>query len=471
MGAFSLIVVINLLNRAEMLTSRVTTLSNASRVFARLASSQSALIPVVPNVMETTSGVKACLMESPVRDVSLSQHLKKEVCDVSLVVKAGTRFESDVEQELGLAQMLKTFSLLTHEGATLLRSVGSMEILGCEYGITVTRELIIYKLACEKQYLDDVLPFVTSALSKPRFAKWELSPTKYQAKLDSFLFSQDPVAVTVDLLHKAAFRKGLGNSLQTTEAQVDALTTDKLLAYHEKTFAPGNVFLSTQNAPQDLVGAHFESFGKADSKSIIKSEKSEFVSDEIRSDDNSKDSVVVAIARSSGPTNTKEAIVDSLLAHLLQGKSDASIGPKDFLNLPLSGEHGEWVKGFQCDYSDAGLFGFLLSCQADNAGSLLNGLMTSLKSLESSLTDDHVAIARNSHLRGMLTELSTPSAQVEHMATQMILGTAIEQEKYNAILSSVTKADLKKAISDFVTAPKSLAAHGNCSHVPFLEEL
>merc|ERR1712226_330620 len=397
MGAFSLIVVINLLNRAEMLTSRVTTLSNASRVFARLASSQSALIPVVPNVMETTSGVKACLMESPVRDVSLSQHLKKEVCDVSLVVKAGTRFESDVEQELGLAQMLKTFSLLTHEGATLLRSVGSMEILGCEYGITVTRELIIYKLACEKQYLDDVLPFVTSALSKQRS-----------------MLSQ------------------LTNSLRIMKKHLHP----EMFSYPHKTHL-----------------------------------KSEFVSDEIRSDDNSKDSVVVAIARSSGPTNTKEAIVDSLLAHLLQGKSDASIGPKDFLNLPLSGEHGEWVKGFQCDYSDAGLFGFLLSCQADNAGSLLNGLMTSLKSLESSLTDDHVAIARNSHLRGMLTELSTPSAQVEHMATQMILGTAIEQEKYNAILSSVTKADLKKAISDFVNAPKSLAAHGNCSHVPFLEEL
>ena len=307
-----------------MLASRFTRLSSAPRVLSRLASSQSSLIPTAPNMLETNSGVKACLMESTVTDTSLSQHLKKEFTDVSLVVKAGTRFESDVAQELGLAQGLKTYSLLTHEGSTILRSVGSLEALGCEYGITVTRELIIYKLSCEKKYLADALPFVTSALSKPRFAKWELSPTKYQAKLDSFLFSQDPVAVAVDLLHKAAFRKGLGNSLNMSDEQINALTPEKLLAYHEQTFAPSNFFLATNNAPQDIVGSHFESFGKSDSTAVVKVSKSEFVSDEIRSDDNSKDSVVVAIARKSGPTNTKEAIVDSMLAHLLQGMFSTS---------------------------------------------------------------------------------------------------------------------------------------------------
>ena len=305
-----------------MLVSRFSRLAGSSRVVSRLASSQSALIPTAPNVLETNSGVKACLMESKVTDTSLSQNLKKDVTDISLVVKAGTRFESDVSQELGLAQALKTFSMLTHDGSTILRSLGTMELLGCEYGITVTRELIIYKLSCEQQYFNDVLPFLTSALSKPRFAKWELGPTKYQAKLDSFLFSQDPVAVTVDLLHKAAFRKGLGNSLTMTEDQVDSLNPDKLLKYHELMFSPSNAFLASNNAPQDLVKSHFENFGKgeAGSKSMVKIAKSEFISDEIRSDDNTKDSVVIAIARSSGPTNSKQAIIDSMLAHLLQGK-------------------------------------------------------------------------------------------------------------------------------------------------------
>ena len=97
--------------------------------------------------------------------------------------------------------------------------------------------------------------------------------------------------------------------------------------------------------------------------------------------------------------------------------------------------------------------------------------MTSLKTLEESLNDDHVTIARSSHLRGVLTELATPSAQVEHMATQMIMGTAIGNDEYNSILNSVTKEDLKKAIKDFVTGPKSMASHGNCSHVPYLEQI
>ena len=91
---------------------------------------------------------------------------------------------------------------------------------------------------------------------------------------------------------------------------------------------------------------------------------------------------------------------------LIAGKSSSSIGQKDFLLLPLAEEHGEWAQAFQCDYSDAGMFGFLVSCQAENATAHVNKLMESLKSLDVSLTEDHVTIARSSHMRGQLLQLN-----------------------------------------------------------------
>ena len=142
-----------------------------------------------------------------VSQTALSQHLKKDLVDLNVVVKAGTRFESDLHHQLGAAQGLKIYSLLSHKNATVVRSVGTLEAMGCEFGITVTREMMIYKLSCEQQNLSKVMPFITAAMSQPEFRKWELSKAKYQAKLDSYLFSQDPVAVTVDLLHTASFRK------------------------------------------------------------------------------------------------------------------------------------------------------------------------------------------------------------------------------------------------------------------------
>ena len=148
-----------------------------------------------------------------VSQTALSQHLKKNLVDVNVVVKAGTRFESDLHHQLGSAQGLKIFSLLSHQDATVVRSVGTLEAMGCEFGITVTREMMIYKLSCEQDSLPKVMPFITAALSQPEFRKWEISKAKYQAKLDSYLFTQDPVAVTIDLLHTAAFRK-VGNSFE-----------------------------------------------------------------------------------------------------------------------------------------------------------------------------------------------------------------------------------------------------------------
>ena len=95
---------------------------------------------------------------------------------------------------------------------------------------------------------------------------------------------------------------------------------------------------------------------------------------------------------------------------LIAGKSSSSIGQKDFLSLPLAEEHGEWAQAFQCDYSDAGMFGFLVSCQAENATAHVNKLMESLKSLDVSLTEDHVTIARSSHMRGQLKDFQRKRA-------------------------------------------------------------
>jgi len=309
-------------------------------------------------------------------------------------------------------------------------------------------------------------------LNQPEFYKWEIAKAKHLVKLDSFLFHQDMVAVSLDLLHTASFRKGLGNSLATTDEQVDALTKGKLLNYYENMFTPSNAYLVCNNVPGELIEEQMQEFGSKDkpgSKQIIT--PSQFIAGEMRSDDNTKNDVVVAIASESGATNTKDAIVNSLLAHLLQGKSDHLVGQIDLLQLSLDGDKLEWAKAFQCDYSDAGLLGFLIYCQAEKAGMLTKELMTRLISVEAELNDDHVIIAKNSLFRALMTSLENPSARADHMASQLILGCAIDHAEYNAILQSVTKADLKSALSKFLNGPKSIGANGNCSTVPYLDQL
>ena len=106
-----------------------------------------------------------------------------------------------------------------------------------------------------------------------------------------------------------------------TEEQVDVMTGEKLLEYHRQRFSTENTFVVSNNASRDVIESQFGAFGAGYSSKAASSAtvKSQFVSDEIRSDDNTKTDVVVALAGKSGPTNSKEAIVNSILAHLLQG--------------------------------------------------------------------------------------------------------------------------------------------------------
>ena len=68
-----------------------------------------------------------------------------------------------------------------------------------------------------------------------------------------------------------------------TEEQIDAMSGEKLLEYHQQRFSNENTFVVSNNASRDVIESQFENFGVDKSVAVAAGVKSEFTSDEIRS--------------------------------------------------------------------------------------------------------------------------------------------------------------------------------------------
>jgi len=70
---------------------------------------------------------------------------------------------------------------------------------------------MIYNTQATRENMDQIVDYFIDAVTNPAFKPWELSDNKWRLSLD--LAEQTNQSKAAELLHKAAFRTGLGNSL------------------------------------------------------------------------------------------------------------------------------------------------------------------------------------------------------------------------------------------------------------------
>ena len=69
--------------------------------------------------------------------------------------------------------------------------------------------------------MDNLADYLLDAVANPAFKTWEIGDVKRRLGLD--LLQMDSATLAGELLHKAAYRGGLGNSLYAPEHMVSTL--------------------------------------------------------------------------------------------------------------------------------------------------------------------------------------------------------------------------------------------------------
>ena len=117
----------------------------------------------------------------------------------------------------------------------------NLQQAGASTVYTQGREHTLYTVQATRDQTDVAVEYLTDVVSNQAFKPWELSRSAPRMKLE--LASQSPAIQAVELLHQAAFRGGLGNSLYSAPAKVGSHSTAQLSQFVSKHFTTNRAAL------------------------------------------------------------------------------------------------------------------------------------------------------------------------------------------------------------------------------------
>lgn len=123
------------------------------------------------------------------------------------------------------------------------------------------------------------------------------------------------------------------------------------------------------------------------------------------------------------------------------------------------------VSSLNLNYSDAGLFGFVAAAPASDAGKVVSAATKVLRS--ASVNESQLSRAKAQLKADLLMAKENTGVLVEELALQALLNRA----DLLSTVDNVSIADVNAVASRLASAKLTVAAIGNLSNVPFVDEL
>jgi len=188
---------------------------------------------------------------------------------------------------------------------------------------------------------------------------------------------------------------------------------------------------------------------------------------EIRSDKGG-DLAFVAMALPTG--GVTEQLQYSILAGALgSGPRIKYASGSGILGKNFSGENAA-ISAWNATYSDSGLFGVLIGCEARSAEKIVKGCKDVLKGIK--VSDEDINRSKNQLKLELLTASEDGSRAVEILGKQALLkGSVSSFGELASQIDACSSSDISAAASKISSGKLSIVAVGNLNNVPFLDEL
>jgi len=382
---------------------------------------------------------------------------------IGVLVKAGSRYET--YDTLGVSNAFKNsigLSTKSHSSFGINRNVQQM---GTNIAVNNAREYMSFSSQVLSSKVDSVSDYLLDAVANPAFKTWELGDVTRRLGLDRL--QMDPATLATELLHKAAYREGLGNSLYSPEHMIGRHGPVALGAFHQKLFTSDRSCLF---AVGDVPHGHLVKLGEylnLGKGAGPAAPAQKYIGGEHRHDLVGNTAYVAIAADCTGAT-IKEMVAANVLASIL------GVGPR----LKYGAGVGQLQKATGSsnvssiihEYADATLLGATVKCDAASAGEIVSKVAATLRS--ASVTDAEVKTAKNaltiewsemmnSNLQGEILAYSATHGFSEYMTDKAVL---------NA-LSQCTVGDVQAAAKKVANGKFSMGAVGNLGTVPYLDTL
>ncbi|KAK1129669.1 hypothetical protein K0M31_019383 [Melipona bicolor] len=390
------------------------------------------------------------------------------IAQVSIVFRAGSRNETYDTQ--GIAHHLRIAAGLGTSVASAFAITRNIQQRGGNLITTLDRESIAYTLQITRNNLEDALQYLECAATKQVFKPWEVQDQLPRLKYE--LGSVSDTVWVIELLHKAAYRSGLGYSLFCPEHRVGTINSEGLLHFV-------NTWCTAPRCAVVGTGVSLAELSALGSNLSIEStdkpnEATKYHGDEIRQETSASLTNVALAVEGVSLKNEKEALACAILQRTSSGATRVKWGSSPTsLHKQLSSVAGSEPFGastFNASYTDSGLFGVVLCSTPDTIGSLTKETAKWLKSLK--VSENEIARGKNILKTEILDAADNVVCLLESLQQQALLkGQVSSPISIANAVDKISASDVKAVADKLAKGRLSLASIGNLKTVPYLDEL
>jgi len=410
--------------------------------------------------------IKVSKLPNGVTVASLENH--SPITRIAAVINTGSRDEK--HDERGVTHALRVYSGLATKNYSQFGLSRTLNQIGAELTINATREQTTFLLESTRNATSRAVDLVGEVISRPEFRHWEVHDAEPRLHFDLDCYDEMPEVKLVDLIHSASFRTGLSNTLFAPRYNLHNLTPDKLRGFREKNFTLNRLSIIGVGVKHDDLIRHAEFFRLSKAEGSTRT-PSKFLGNEERLENGAK-MVHVAIGAEGVSLSSKDlyasAIASAGLGTGPRVKYSAGANKLAKAIGPVASQPA-MAATFNANYSDSGLFGVHIIATSNDIGKVTKAVANEISKVsKNGMTAQEITNAKNS---------LKASIALSHESSQTLiesLGQNPESKGLEDILKSidaVSANDVNAFIKKVATGKKSLAAIGDLSNLPRIDEL
>lgn len=279
--------------------------------------------------------------------------------------RAGSRNESYETQ--GTAHVLRVGAALSNKNSSEFGINVNVKATGGSLNVISDRESIAYNVELKRDELSTGLKYLKDIATEQQFKPWEVQDVSYRIKND--LAYVPTVVRAIDLLHQAAFYRGLGNSVFCAKRNVGSI-----LPEHLQSFVANN-FTADRTAVIGIGIDHQYLVGYAKSLQLesgnANQQPSKYIGGQLRVDKSGSLASVAVATQGTSLANAKEVLAFAVLRNVAgTGSYVENGGVNGALEKVISSalKNPFEFSALNASYSDNGLFGFVLTANSREIG-------------------------------------------------------------------------------------------------------
>ncbi|CAH1277368.1 cytochrome b-c1 complex subunit 2, mitochondrial-like [Branchiostoma lanceolatum] len=398
------------------------------------------------------------------------------VSRVALYIKAGSRYET--LQNLGVSHALRLSANLSTKEFSAFRLTRGVEVLGGSLEASGSREHMVYKVDCLRDEMQSTLGYLASIVSAPIFKPWEVSSIEDRMAVEMACVEKQPGIAVSEMVHAAAYRDSLGNSLYAPEVMVGKHTPGMLTEFMQQCYTSQSMALVGLGTDHDtLVQLGEDLFSvstgppadKAPAKYVGGVDSRTHIPGPIST---------AAIVTEGSSLNSTDLLSLGVLQRLLGAgpyvkwgsdiaSSRLNRGVAQATQMPFS------TTCFNANYTDSGLFGLLATAPAEQMGTVLKAAVSQYGAItKGDVQDADVQRAKSQLKAAVLMSMEDSANVLEDLALQAVETAAyVSPDQVAAQVDSITTDQIVKVAKRVFNGKPTMASLGDLSSTPHLDQL